>query len=441
MFAKDGDTPLPSPPEKEKLEDILAAIRRDGFLEIYIVFAKGIISDDESSLSDAYCEFKTNGKELKTKTINKTINPIWDQLIKSQNLVLESSKFLQPITFKVFHHNSILSDRNLGEYTVNFEKQLDNPGKWLIDDIVQLTSTDKDLLKKYNNNLGTLYYQARWVNKDDLQESIQRPALKEDLAKELQTARVNGTVLIYVAHATAIIYVEDENNKKCSDAFAEFKISDKKEVKTRVLKAATLPVWNQRLEIKIDYPTADQVPPMDVKLWDYNSVLSNKLLGETKLDLKTLFVPDTNKNTWAYNEITKLDVPKDFQGKSRSAGNLYVQMRFVAEGTEQPAEQCSPDIKETPEQYLKQFRSVGTLQVLVKFAYNLIACDSGMMGSKSDPYVKFKPVGCNKEFQTKTIKDSLDCKFFILSKNNQVTGMKLLIVQWIVIEMKDHSRC
>ena len=71
-------------------------------------------------------------------------------------------------------------------------------------------------------------------------------------------------------------------------------------------------------------------------------------------------------------------------------------MLFVPNGAPIPNDNNGP-IKQTPDDYLKQFRVEGTLQVKIPFAYNLIASDSGLMGNKSDPFVKFTPAGSTKK--------------------------------------------
>ena len=93
-----------------------------------------------------------------------------------------------------------------------------------------------------------------------------------------------------------------------------------------------------------------------------------------------------------------MNVPKEFQGKKRSAGTIYFQMLFVPNGAPLPNENNGP-IKQTPDDYLKQFRVEGNLQIKIPFAYNLIASDSGLMGNKSDPFVKFTPAGSKKEYK------------------------------------------
>ena len=101
--------------------------------------------------------------------------------------------------------------------------------------------------------------------------------------------------MIYVAHATGIIYVEKDNTT--SDCRAEFKLGGDKKYKkvTATKENTTLPIWNQRLEMAIDFPTADQVPELKVDLFDANSVMADKLLGETSLNIKVLFDPKENR--------------------------------------------------------------------------------------------------------------------------------------------------
>jgi Ca2+-dependent lipid-binding protein len=109
--------------------------------------------------------------------------------------------------------------------------------------------------------------------------------------------------------------------------------------------------------------------------------------------------------------VIPLKIPDDFIKTKTSAGEIYLQAYFLPNPLPSPTENHAPLIKQTPQDYLKQFTVTGILEIKVLFAWGLLKSDSGMTGSSADPYVRFTPVGCKEQQKTKVIENSLDPKW------------------------------
>jgi Ca2+-dependent lipid-binding protein len=109
--------------------------------------------------------------------------------------------------------------------------------------------------------------------------------------------------------------------------------------------------------------------------------------------------------------VTPLKIPDDFIKTKTSAGDIYFQAYFLPNPLPTPTENHAALIKQTPQDYLKQFTVTGILEIKVLFAWGLIKSDSGLTGSSADPYVKFTPVGCKEQQKTKVVENTLDPKW------------------------------
>ena len=72
---------------------------------------------DSNGFSDPYISFKLNGKRLlRTKVINKSLNPVWNQLITI------TVKLGDELTFKFLDHDSFAADDFMGSCYLNIDQ-------------------------------------------------------------------------------------------------------------------------------------------------------------------------------------------------------------------------------------------------------------------------------------------------------------------------------
>ena len=98
-----------------------------GILTIFLPMARGLtIADSMSSSSDPYVEIVfPDGKKRTTKTIEKTLNPIWNYQDKYRiDLLKEDYK---PIHFIVKDQDTGAIDDTLGEVKVEWMELFLNP--------------------------------------------------------------------------------------------------------------------------------------------------------------------------------------------------------------------------------------------------------------------------------------------------------------------------
>ena len=80
---------------------------------VRIESAAGLVAADKGGTSDPYAKLKLDGHEYKTKTLHKTIDPIWDQEFAwrgKQSVMLE-----KPLHIKIFDDDVLSRDDKLGE--------------------------------------------------------------------------------------------------------------------------------------------------------------------------------------------------------------------------------------------------------------------------------------------------------------------------------------
>lgn len=121
--------------------------------------ARGLtIADSMSSSSDPYVEiFFPDGKKRSTKTIEKTLNPIWNYQDKYRiDLLKEDYK---PIHFIVKDQDTGAIDDTLGEVKVEWMELFLNPLLWNVNKIFRLEGKQVK-----GQSLGEIYIQMKFIS-------------------------------------------------------------------------------------------------------------------------------------------------------------------------------------------------------------------------------------------------------------------------------------
>ena len=130
-----------------------------GILTIFLPMARGLtIADSMSSSSDPYVEIVfPDGKKRTTKTIEKTLNPIWNYQDKYRiDLLKEDYK---PIHFIVKDQDTGAIDDTLGEVKVEWMELFLNPLLWNVNKIFRLEGKQVK-----GQSLGEIYIQMKFIS-------------------------------------------------------------------------------------------------------------------------------------------------------------------------------------------------------------------------------------------------------------------------------------
>lgn len=130
-----------------------------GILTIFLPMARGLtIADSMSSSSDPYVEIVfPDGKKRTTKTIEKTLNPIWNYQDKYRiDLLKEDYK---PIHFIVKDQDTGAIDDTLGEVKVEWIELFLNPLLWNVNKIFRLEGKQVK-----GQSLGEIYIQMKFIS-------------------------------------------------------------------------------------------------------------------------------------------------------------------------------------------------------------------------------------------------------------------------------------
>ena len=130
-----------------------------GILTIFLPMAQGLtIADSMSSSSDPYVEIVfPDGKKRTTKTIEKTLNPIWNYQDKYRiDLLKEDYK---PIHFIVKDQDTGAIDDTLGEVKVEWMELFLNPLLWNVNKVFRLEGKQVK-----GQSLGEIYIQMKFIS-------------------------------------------------------------------------------------------------------------------------------------------------------------------------------------------------------------------------------------------------------------------------------------
>ena len=117
--------------------------------------AKGLRPADGDT-SDCYCIITIpNDKEVKTEVKDKTVNPIWKKKFSEPIQIFQHE--LKPVKFDFYDKDLLSGDDILGQGMVDVAKCFENPGKWMINKIFNITGSDKIKQDEQFSDWGYFY--------------------------------------------------------------------------------------------------------------------------------------------------------------------------------------------------------------------------------------------------------------------------------------------
>lgn len=113
----------------DKIEEEIKAKEEKvaGTFYINVPHAKELLAvDDSASTSDPFVKISFSDKTLQSKTMNKTLNPVWNFKDKIDFSVPKAS--LPALVIHVIDHNMLLSNVLIGIKEINVEEIIAKPG-------------------------------------------------------------------------------------------------------------------------------------------------------------------------------------------------------------------------------------------------------------------------------------------------------------------------
>lgn len=213
----DGNLPAVS----ENLKEVIERAAIKGQIEIVLVHGERLPAGDNNGKSDPFVKFTMpDKKEIDSKVIKDSRNPIWKQEIKYPIEI--NTTTIEPIQVRVLDQDPLMND-SLGRASLAIDECIRNPGKWMVDTFVPLQpikpSTDSEEEPK---DLGELYIQARFVRAGET-DNTPPPALKKDLEAEISGKRIDGELVVRLVHCKGL---HIDNPAKCK-VFAKAILGEK----------------------------------------------------------------------------------------------------------------------------------------------------------------------------------------------------------------------
>lgn len=350
-----------------------------------------------------YLEIKLpNGKTKESKSVKDSLNPNWFYNYMGTLDLPEKPEDLKPVSITVKHKKGMFSsDDVMSKVDIDLKKCVDNRGKWIINQEFVIPGEEKYLRPNNLKNMGTLYVQAKVVESSRIDDEVE-PEMLIELPK-VGEGEIKGTLVLNVIHCKDLPIADSGIEGSLSDPKVEFStVGAKDSVETPVIKNTLNPVWNKTLLMGYKAASLAEVQPLQVKVYDNDTMSTNDLLGSVEVDLLPCF---SAAGQWGINKIFNLEnIPKELIRKGETP-QVYFQCKFLQEGQTDEGE--PPALLEDLSRTVGNRQRKGTLLVKIIHARGLIRADTGLAGSSSDPYAEITIFPENKVYKTKHIANTL----------------------------------
>ena len=385
-------TEIPKPIDFQVIEKKLEEMKPKpivGKLVINVIGAKNLKAADIGGKSDPFCTLQLSDADikviLKTKTIDKNLNPIWDSQDHCFDISLLKERFeALALYIKVYDYDTI-GDDLIGQYQVDLKEFIfDKPsGQWF--------NSFLPLFNEKNAPEGAsqIYLQMQWrpsTGKEfplivenllakELEESKQaEEKKKQELAN---IPKKTGKLVVNIISAKNL---EDRDISGLSDPYCTLALSkgEKKRINTKTIDETLNPTWElmeQIFDLSLPTPDFDELK-LFVKVFDYDTLISSDLLGSAVIDILPLI---HQPGLW-FNEFTPL---MDENGEIGAKGFIYLQIQWREEGFKGKINVNPPEIYKELVEKPEEPTIKGDLFIKVVGGKNLKKTD---IGGKSDPY-------------------------------------------------------
>ncbi|XP_033099879.1 multiple C2 and transmembrane domain-containing protein 1-like isoform X14 [Anneissia japonica] len=413
----------------EPVSQFIAIPPSDLFYELEILLKEGrnLAIRDKSGSSDPYVKFIMNGKQqYKSKTINKNLNPVWDE-----RCTLTINDVNDPITIQVYDYDrGPVSDDFMGsaqfypsslqpsvtarkEFPLVDEGSTDELGYLILE--CTLVPKSKAERERFSPNVGrhSLKHRKRHQHHhqehsdpeltsekqamesaaiDDRHHFLAKKSKQESQRRKMKMQIWSGVVTITLLEGRNLIPMDDNG---LSDPYIKFKLGHEK-YKSKVENKTLNPHWMEQFDLHL---YDDQSNILELSVWDKDVGARDEIMGRSTIDL---------------NELKKEVTHNIEQELEDGAGVVCLLLTISGTSGGEAVSDLSnykvdPNLRrDLVERYslrgsLKDIKDVGWLQVKVIRAQNLTSAD---IGGKSDPFCVLELV--NTRLQTQTIYKTLN---------------------------------
>eukprot|EP01087_Luapelamoeba_hula_P009828 TRINITY_DN256_c1_g1_i2.p1 TRINITY_DN256_c1_g1~~TRINITY_DN256_c1_g1_i2.p1 ORF type:complete len:1622 (-),score=365.44 TRINITY_DN256_c1_g1_i2:37-4902(-) len=305
-------------------------------IKIRVVAALNLKASDLSGSSDPYCIIEINGagkkkmkkkkegkKRLVTKTLKKTLNPMWDEEFDLQAEQMLVDIHQDVVTFTVMDWDRIGAHDELGQASLSISElvQAKTIEQWL-----PLETGEIKVVASYDCPLPNR--PAAAVVEGPLHKSSkkEKPAAKSETDVARGTTKDGPVVRIRVV-AGKKLKAADRGGK--SDPYCVISIEGKnlpQELKTKTIKETVNPVWNDDFTIMASSGFDPHVDKLRFALFDWDRFGSNDPLGCVWVEGKQLLQLQAEGK----EQLDKwFPVMKHNNPKSKGDGELYLQISYI----------------------------------------------------------------------------------------------------------------
>ncbi len=139
----------------------------------------------------------------------------------------------------------------IGEVKISLQECMDASGRWHINKVFKIESSEPLKAGEAAKNLGELYLQVMFTKKGDIPDTIE-PKLVEDLKATLaaEVAPIEGSLVVNINHAKNLY----PNDGQTSDPYCKIILPGGIKQETPHINKTITPIWKYRNNFKISVP-------------------------------------------------------------------------------------------------------------------------------------------------------------------------------------------
>jgi len=286
-------------PEKE------SDTRVKGHFLVRIVSARNL-TNGTSDPVNAMCKLSFPGSQIvESSVVSENSNPKWN--MKSVvNLDIPETE-IGDIKVEVFDGDN--EDKKLlGSTSISYQDLVNAAGSWAINQLLKLQPNPELGIE----DPGEVYLQVKYIP-EGLADDNTEP---EDIDNVLE--KVQGNLQIRVVKANKLPQVTEDMKPHCTIILPNSNYTSKPG-------EGTNPEWNYKESCPVDLPK-DQIAPFKIEIYNQST-----LIGWTEITWEDCA---GNPSSWAINKVFQLQGGEDIKSQFEDFGEVYVQARFVPNGTE-----------------------------------------------------------------------------------------------------------
>lgn len=258
-------------------------------VDIHLRSASNLLAKDSCGTSDPYVKFKVGNQIIhKSRTIFKTLNPIWDEYF-----VVPVDDIFEPIVLKVYDHDLLFVDDYLGSTHIDLTKLEPNVSTELElflhenDDVEKANVDEKwgkvvvsvKLNPKSQEEKEHFYGRGKWVTSFGV----------DGPSKKVRTQAYDSVV--------NVMLIRGNNISLETDYCIKFKLANEKYKSKVVAKTTSSPYWGEQFDLRL---FTDQSKVLEITLCGANQSASD-FIEKSCIDLSELPIEKSHQIVQKFN--------------------------------------------------------------------------------------------------------------------------------------------